>query len=604
MLKGIKNIDYVAIVIICIMAILLLFNISNRYMFADEAIEALIGKNILKFGLPKVWDGNNLALAGVNGNEFNESLIPIRNNWLPYYVAAFGQWISNYFHLDVQNSVGIMRGFFSLIGILGASAYYFLVKELCQNRVITIFSLCLFAFSVPLLLYIRAIYYLAPTLTFAITTVLFYLKYISSGTKGNLTLFTVSSVLLFHSFYPYFFIVMLSLVIVYFIIDFKKNTFLRLLISSTVILILTIPWYIYIRMYLSKVETSAINSISILIKTFLGYVWQIHAYFFPFIPVCILGSIFMVVNIKKKGNDNSNKKSIYIPYKEKVKRFWQQRKKYKSHLLIFLLIIINMIVITVSNSFLDTRRLLIAIPFIFIVFACMLYNLYKNVKVIGLFILCISIFTNILHILPYMFIRNFEISKVESVVKPPLPFFDADSNWRNKKASLSEYLESICKIESYPINYLEEILNTYEDADKGMVEFLTKYAKRGQKVYLIGYQYETIAFYTDLQVVNRLNPLEDPLPSAYKKYPNAQTYQHLTKFPVEDCDWVIERRLSSQVDDNALWHDEDKFERFYINSPDSKPWNEIWDHSFYTDWKFEGIYIYRNRMTNNAIAAD
>ena len=77
------------------MAILLLFNISNRYMFADEAIEALIGKNILKFGLPKVWDGNNLALAGVNGNEFNESLIPIRNNWLPYYVAAFGQWISN-----------------------------------------------------------------------------------------------------------------------------------------------------------------------------------------------------------------------------------------------------------------------------------------------------------------------------------------------------------------------------------------------------------------------------------------------------------------------------------------------------------------------------
>ncbi len=44
MLKGIKNIDYVAIVIICIMAILLLFNISNRYMFADEAIEALIGK--------------------------------------------------------------------------------------------------------------------------------------------------------------------------------------------------------------------------------------------------------------------------------------------------------------------------------------------------------------------------------------------------------------------------------------------------------------------------------------------------------------------------------------------------------------------------------
>ena len=107
-----KNLYYF---IICLMAILLICNISDRYMFADESVEALIGKNILQFGFPKVWDGMNLSMAGVNGNEFNEFLIPIRNNWIPYYIAALGQLISSIFYPGVQESVGVMRMLFSFI---------------------------------------------------------------------------------------------------------------------------------------------------------------------------------------------------------------------------------------------------------------------------------------------------------------------------------------------------------------------------------------------------------------------------------------------------------------------------------------------------------
>lgn len=55
---------YLHYFVIFIMAILLLYNISNRYMFADESVEALIGKNILQFGFPKAWDGTNLSMAG------------------------------------------------------------------------------------------------------------------------------------------------------------------------------------------------------------------------------------------------------------------------------------------------------------------------------------------------------------------------------------------------------------------------------------------------------------------------------------------------------------------------------------------------------------
>lgn len=589
---------YLHYFVICIMAILLLYNISNRYMFADESVEALIGKNILQFGFPKVWDGTNLSLAGVNGNEFNEALIPIRNNWLPYYIAALGQLISNILGLGVQASVGIMRVLFSLIGIAGAFGYYHLAKELSRSYVKANISLCLFAFSIPLLLYIRSIYYLAPTLTFTIITVLFYIKYINCRKKKQLFMFLSSAVFLFHSFYPYFFITVFSLILIYFIFDYDKDTFKELLVGSGCVAILTIPWYLYIRLYLNSVEKSAIVSISFFLKSLLGYVWQIHAYFFPFIPILILSLIVFLIARKngypkaKSQNHNRKKKILWL---------WKKRKKFRSVTLIFTIILINLIVISITNNFLDTRRMISSIPFLFILFSYTISYLYTHIKILGVVVLAVSLFTNFLHVSPYLVIKKLDVSTIDTIICPPLPYFNSDPNWQNKKADLSEYLENICKVESYPIYYLEEIMHTYEDADKGMVNFLNEYAEPGQKVYLIGYQYETIAFYTGLQVVNRLDPNDDPLPSAYKSYPNASRFQYLTQYSIELCDWIIERRVSNPVSRDAFWHDESKFEKIYIDSPDSKPWNEIWDHSFYTDNSFFGFYVYRNRSTTDPI---
>lgn len=595
MIRKIKSTNLFVILIISFMSILLLFNLTNRYMFADESVESLMGRNILKYGFPKVWDGTNLAMAGVNGNEFNEDLIHIRNNWLSFYIAAFGQWISTSLNLNEQASVGMMRCLFSLIGILGAIAYYYLVNELCNgNRIISIFSLCLFAFSIPVLLYIRSVYYLAPTLTFTITSVLFYLRYISTQTKKYLIFFTISCILLFHSFYPYFFIVMVSLMLVYFIFDFQAKSFRGLLISSLFILALTTPWFVYIRLFLSKVEKNGITTLEFFYKSMLGYIWQIHAYFFPFIPILILVIIFAITRRVRKKRNSLNTRTIKV--------LWKERRKYRTGFLISSIILINLFIISITNNFLDTRRLISSIPFLLMVFAFCLYYIYKNVKLIGASLLFLSIFTNMLHISPYLVMRNYDVSKVENFVAPPLPYFNSDPTWQNKKADLSTYLQDLCKIESYPLNYVEEIFNTYNDADKGMILFLTKYAEKGQKVYLVGYQYETIAYYTGLQVVNRLDPNSDPLPSIYKAYPNAIRYQHLTQYPIEQCDWIIERYPASLGIQDALWHEESKFEKIYIDYPDSKPWNEIWDHSFYTDKSYPGIYIYRNRLTTKPIA--
>ncbi len=473
-----------------------------------------------------------------------------------------------------------------------------MVKELSGNNIEANISLCLFAFSVPLLLYIRSIYYLAPTLTFTITTVLFYIKYVNCKKRYQLFVFLGSSILLFHSFYPYFFITIASLIVIYFIFDYDKDTFKYLLAGSGCVAIFTIPWYLYIRLYLNSVEKGGVVSIDIFIKSFLGYVWQIHAYFFPFIPVLITALLVLVVTRKKEF---SKVQSQNCNIKEKIICSWMMRKKFRTITLIFTIIFINLFVISITHNFLDTRRIISSIPFIFMLFSSIISYLYKHIKNLGMVILFVSLFTNCLHVSPYFFVKKLSASFIETIVCPPLPYFNSDPNWQNKKADLSEYLENICRIESYLIYYLEEIMNTYEDADKGMVNFLNEYAEPGQKVYLIGYQYETIAFYTGLQVVNRLDPASDPLPSVYKSYPNASRFQCLTWCPVEQCDWIIERRISAPVPEGVFWHDEAKFERIYIDAPDARPWNEIWDHSFYTDHSFLGFYVYRNRSTTEPI---
>lgn len=602
MIEKIHKIDVLCIIVIIIMAILSLASLSNRYMFIDESIEALIGKNIIKFGYPKVWDGTNLALAGVNGNEFNEDLVPVRNSWLPYYLAAAGQMLSNGFNItNSQVTVGIIRAIFALIGIGGAIALYFLVKEAFRNKYIVLFSLSLYCLSVPVLLYIRSIYYLSPTLTFTITTILFYLKYIATTKKFYLVLFSISSILLYHSFYPYFFIVVLSIVIVFFLFDYSKKLFMTFLVSAGIVASFTIPHYVYIRLFLSKVEHSFIVTPATFAKYLLGYLWQIHAYFFPFIPILLLVSSIIIVKYiirKKKCNSKLFNKRNNI--KETITSAWGNRRKVRSITLVLLIIVINLMVVSLTNSFLDTRRLIASIPFIYILLACFLKYIYENNKLIGIAIVCICLLTNILHVSPYMAIKKGNIAAFEIVVKPPIPYFNADPIWKNKKAELSEYLETSCVFESYMINYLEEIMNDYNDADKGMVDFLNKYSEPGQKVYVLGYQYETVAFYTGLQVVNRLDPEYDPLPTAYKNYPNAEKYMHLTEYPIEQCDWIVVR---SNYEKTGLecWYDESKFEEYYIDYPDSEPWNEIWAHSFYTDRSYSGIYIYRNKLTTKQI---
>lgn len=590
-------------IIIVLMSVLVFTNIGNRYMFIDESIEAMLGKNILKYGVPKAWDGKNLVLAEVNGNEFNEDLIYVRKNWLSNYIAAFGQLIANTLEMSKSSSVTLMRCLFALIGVGSAIAYYYLIKEFTSKERVQLIALALYAFSVNVLLYIRSVYYLSPTLLFIILSIFFYMRYTKLQSLKYLCLFVISAILLFHSFYPYFLITMFNLFLVFFMFDLNKQmlkdgTVKKIVASIIVILIATVPWYIYARLFLSHVERNQFTSFALFWESLLGYVWQIHTYFFPFIP---FGFILLYLLIRRK---KGKKKSSIL---HKITNVLKEKKKYKAITISAFQILINLVVICATTNFLDTRRLLGAIPFLFFFLAVIINFVIEHKKVVGYGLLVICLCTNLLHISPYLICKAMQVNadSIQDYVKPPVPYFNVDQNWLNKKMDLNHYLDN-CFPESNITNYLEEIFNNYDDADEGIVKFLETYGDSKQKVMIIGYQYETVAYYTDCIVVNRLDAKKDPLPSVFKHYPNAERYEHLTGFSVMECEWIIERRLDSGQNNSTaiqetIWHDESLFERYYIDYPDAQPWNEIWDHSFVTDDSYTGVYIYRNKLLTDDI---
>ena len=582
--------------ILCLLPILLfsifvIANLNNRVMYADESVTAMLGKNILTYGLPKAWDGKNLVLAGVNGNEFNASLIYIRDNWLAYYVAAAGQLIAGLFGTDAFGSVFCMRILFALISVLGIILFYFLVSDISNNKLVIFLALLLYATSIPIILHFRSIYYVALVPTFVISTVLFYRKTIASLSWKYCLLFIISSILLFHSLFVHFFILMFSIGTIYILFDRKKDNVRFCFTSLVFIAFFTLPWWLYQRSFLRIVENSIFTRNGDFFQTVLGYLWQIHAYYFPFITVGVIALILLIIRNKKAKRSSSNQ----------VKKTKLKTETFKTFLTIVSPCIYNIFIVSFFSSFLETRWLIACVPFLFIASAYLIAFIIKQSKYIGVLVLIIVIMTNFLHVAPYLLIKsmNINVDTIDYFIKPPVPFYDAnDSGWDNQKATLEEYLATMCYVQSYPINFIEELSNDYYDADEGIIMFFNSYAEENQTAYLFGYQYETFAYYNNIKIINRLDPNSNPQPNFYNCYPNATSYYHLTYQSILNCDWIID--ITNSFEKHECYS-EDLFEKIYIDYPNLESWNEIWAHHFYTDYSTPGIYIYRNKKTTRDI---
>jgi len=167
---------------------LLLTNLGSDYLWADEGDTAVLASNIVKFGVPRAWDGVTFIDSDKGARE-NDDLVMVSHPWMQYYVAA-----ASFFVLG-ENTFSA-RLPFALTGWLTILLVYAFVWRVTTNRWAAFYAAALTVLSVQFLLYSRQCrnYSLNMLLTCGLFWIFFRMK-----SARSCMLFALTAILLFHT---------------------------------------------------------------------------------------------------------------------------------------------------------------------------------------------------------------------------------------------------------------------------------------------------------------------------------------------------------------------------------------------------------------------
>lgn len=212
---------------------LLLTNLGTDSLWEDEGDTAVLAGSILKYGVPKAWDGVTFT-DSVKGTRENRELTMVSHPWAQFYVtaASFACFGRNAFAARLP---------FALAGWLTIFVVYFLVVEVTNDRRAALTAALLLVLSVQFLLWSRQCrhYALNMLLSCILIWIFSRLKSFRSG-----LLFALTAILLFHT--QPFALVLLGvlgiLTLIYPSLGGQRRAFW---LSLPAILLCTVPWIIW-----------------------------------------------------------------------------------------------------------------------------------------------------------------------------------------------------------------------------------------------------------------------------------------------------------------------------------------------------------------------
>jgi 4-amino-4-deoxy-L-arabinose transferase-like glycosyltransferase len=273
------------LVILCGSLFLLFANISNQYLWQDEAQTALISKTIFTYGVPHGYDGKNF-FSQEQGREYGKNYIWQCHTWLPFYVLAV------FFKVFGVNAY-TARLPFLLFGFGTVLLTYFFSKALWSNMRITFIAIILLSISVPFLLLCRQCRYYSMVMFFSMLSLYAYILFLEKRKYATVMIFAAST-LLFHSQHIY--IVVLFAAILLHSIIYHRNRLKSLLVVMAVTATVNIPWMIWLSTTLNP-TTRFIDVVTNAAAANIGlFISKIHHYIFPF---WLLGVLLAIILIKK-----------------------------------------------------------------------------------------------------------------------------------------------------------------------------------------------------------------------------------------------------------------------------------------------------------------
>ncbi len=211
-------------------AVLIFTNLGMDYLWEDEGDTAALASNILKFGVPKAWDGAAF-IDSDHGARLNRDLIMITHPWVQYYLTA-GSFV-----LFGQNTFAA-RFPFAIASWMSILLVYLFLWRLTESRRIAFTAAALLVLSVQFLLYARQCRYCS--LNMLLVVWLFWVFFEMKSAR-NCALFVLVSVLLFHT-HPYGIAPVVALGVLSFIYRPFKPQRRWIWFAAPAIALLTLPW--------------------------------------------------------------------------------------------------------------------------------------------------------------------------------------------------------------------------------------------------------------------------------------------------------------------------------------------------------------------------
>lgn len=601
---NLKRIISILLPILC-MALLTIPNLGNREMWIDEAHNAALATRILKYGYPRVWDGDNM-ISYAFGVDFSYGFTEMLLNWFPYYLAALGSiFTKNLFCLRLP---------FVLLGICSAIFLYLLVSESTKNKKISLIALWIYCLSTPVLIYIRVAYYYAPSLFFInLSTCLFFRFKLRKNSKVTLFIFTISMIFLYYTNYLFFGILLICLFVDFFLFYIKnkcKEKLRAFITSAFFIGAFTLPFQILKFIYISKFGSFyEIQGLSSFFLQLSGQFWQIQTYFLPFVSFFLFFILKKILSLFNKNTWVYKYDHLHLKNKLENKRF------------IFfccMIILVNAIAVSYFTKDFATRYLIISIPFCSILSSIFIHYFFSKDRIFGMLFLVVLLFTNIINELPYFLVSGSTDNElVKSVVKPPVPFYFTISN--PVPSNLKEYINNL-EVKSNLIHYCSSYLKDFDNFEEGVVRFFKKYLKDSDEtIFNMGGSQYNLMYYMDFKFIYTEQDPDDLIMNY--NYDNGRpiTAGSNLKFlkpvykPVEFADWVIVDARDIKEDDsvykvgNLFYNFElskNQFEKFEIfDYPISVQTADIWFYYFETLKEENHFAIFRNKLTTDPIDA-
>jgi 4-amino-4-deoxy-L-arabinose transferase-like glycosyltransferase len=172
-------------------ALLIFTNLGADYLWEDEGDTAALAVNILKFGVPKAWDGAAF-LDSDHGARLNRDLVMVTHPWIQYYLTAAS------FLVFGQNTFAA-RFPFALASWMSIVFVYFFLWRTTGSRLTAFFAAALLVLSVQFLLFARQSRYSA--LNMLLVCWLFWIFFEMKSVR-HCALFILAAALLFHT-HPY-----------------------------------------------------------------------------------------------------------------------------------------------------------------------------------------------------------------------------------------------------------------------------------------------------------------------------------------------------------------------------------------------------------------